>query len=390
MNEAIKQGFHERMLAIYHQVGRSTGYWPHRFLVAVRNHGGLAAAKNFLNDPTVSGGFERLKEIGRLDFAVEALVLKKPWSQLFTRREREIAGKRLEEYGYHLSAKCLGRHTMEDWTVLKHFVVYHNPDERGFSLRGNPPKSIVTSKSVKHLIGNRVWLVTGEGAPRRYFLAATFIVDQIATDGPPHVPNVASGNNGQSFRPLLSMNGEHWFPDFLERNGHFGFGLNEVTNHPEYVDGLWHLANRRREEKIVDEIRLNPKINQTTKQALIDARRGQGYFKKCLMEIEHCCRLTKVSNPDHLIASHCKPWKDSSDEERLDGNNGLLLSPNVDHLFNNGVISFNADGDLLISPQADKKSLRRMGVETAKRMNVGIFTAKQKDYLAYHRENVFK
>ncbi len=108
------------------------------------------------------------------------------------------------------------------------------------------------------------------------------------------------------------------------------------------------------------------------------------------MDIEGFCRLTKIDRLEHLVASHCKPWKDANDQERLDGCNGLLLSPNVDHLFNKGLISFSGNGDLLISPQAEKKSLRRLGIETRTKVNVGRFKQRQQTFLEFHRQNVFK
>ena len=50
--------------------------------------------------------------------------------------------------------------------------------------------------------------------------------------------------------------------------------------------------------------------------------------------IERACRITQVNRPEHLIESHCKPWRDcESNDERLDGENGLLLTPTVDYLF---------------------------------------------------------
>ena len=56
---------------------------------------------------------------------------------------------------------------------------------------------------------------------------------------------------------------------------------------------------------------------------------------------------------EHLIASHVQPWRDSNNEERLDGENGLLLTPTVDHLFDKGFISFENTGQLIVSPVAD-------------------------------------
>lgn len=71
----------------------------------------------------------------------------------------------------------------------------------------------------------------------------------------------------------------------------------------------------------------------TEKEQLIKARRGQGVFRTRLESIEDSCRLTGATNTRMLVASHIKPWRDCSNVERLDGNNGLLLSPHVDKLF---------------------------------------------------------
>jgi putative restriction endonuclease len=106
------------------------------------------------------------------------------------------------------------------------------------------------------------------------------------------------------------------------------------------------------------------------------------------MRIESHCRITGVNNPSHLLASHCKPWRDSSNEERLNGENGLLLTPNVDHLFDRGFIGFEDSGVLIISPVAHKPSLQRMGVETERSTNVGTFTEGQRRFLDFHRNAV--
>ncbi|WP_306755463.1 HNH endonuclease signature motif containing protein [Paracoccus actinidiae] len=65
----------------------------------------------------------------------------------------------------------------------------------------------------------------------------------------------------------------------------------------------------------------------------------------------------------HLRASHIKPWRASTTYEKLDGNNGLLLSLHIGHLFDQGFISFADDGALLVSPQADVDTLILWGLE---------------------------
>ena len=133
---------------------------------------------------------------------------------------------------------------------------------------------------------------------------------------------------------------------------------------------------------------LSEEIEFTEKEQLIKARLGQGLFRKRLVEVESKCRLTGIVDQQFLVASHIKPWRDGNNDERLDGNNGLLLSPHVDRLFDRGWISFNDDGTLLISNDDTNKVMASWGLDG--NINVGIFSDKQKSYLAYHRAHVYK
>jgi putative restriction endonuclease len=142
------------------------------------------------------------------------------------------------------------------------------------------------------------------------------------------------------------------------------------------------------ERRLEEQVESDSSVNETDREAIVRARRGQGLFKQRVMKIETCCRITGVDNLGHLLASHCKPWRDSSNEERLNGENGLLLTPSIDHLFDRGFIGFEDSGDLLISPTAHRPSLQRMGVETSRSVNVGPFTEGQRTFLDYHRNAV--
>ena len=112
-------------------------------------------------------------------------------------------------------------------------------------------------------------------------------------------------------------------------------------------------------------------------------------FKKRVAAIEARCRLTGVDRIEHLRASHCKPWREADNQERLDGENGLLLTPDADHLFDAGFLSFEDNGDVLVSPIAHLPSMKRMGLDPADFGNVGHFSEGQRRYLAFHRESVF-
>lgn len=135
---------------------------------------------------------------------------------------------------------------------------------------------------------------------------------------------------------------------------------------------------------LVKAIKGRTDIDATTKEQLVQARRGQGRFKTNISLNETGCRITKIEDPAHLRASHIKPWRESSDEEKLNGCNGLLLAPHVDHLFDKGMISFADNGDLLVSTQLDKSILVAWGIPAV--LNVGPFNSEQAKFLAYHRE----
>lgn len=129
-------------------------------------------------------------------------------------------------------------------------------------------------------------------------------------------------------------------------------------------------------------------IGVTQIKQLVNARRGQGLFKTRVRAMERSCRVTGLDRAQHLIASHIKPWKDSTDSEKLDGANGLLLSPHVDHLFDKGYISFSNIGELIVSSALRMRVLDAWHIDVD--VNVGEFTPKQQEYLAHHRRLVLQ
>ena len=143
------------------------------------------------------------------------------------------------------------------------------------------------------------------------------------------------------------------------------------------------------ESKMESDIVSDTSVIETEKLSIVKARVGQGVFRERVSLIEKKCRITGVDNPVHLIASHCKPWRDSNNQERLDGENGLLLTPSIDHLFDRGFIGFENNGRLIISPVAHRPSLQLMGIDTAQTVNVGNFSSGQQKFLEFHRKSVF-
>ncbi|RQR60736.1 HNH endonuclease [Burkholderia sp. Bp9125] len=123
----------------------------------------------------------------------------------------------------------------------------------------------------------------------------------------------------------------------------------------------------------------------TTTRRLIDARLGQGKFRLDLEKIWNGrCAVTGCQTKAALRASHIKPWANSTDEERLDGNNGLLLVATLDALFDKFCISFSEAGEMLISESLPKDELLILGVHGRLRIALN---ARQSNYLAEHRAN---
>lgn len=134
----------------------------------------------------------------------------------------------------------------------------------------------------------------------------------------------------------------------------------------------------------------DPGLDATARQALVTARRGQGIFRENVRALEPVCRVTGVANPWLLIASHIKPWRAcATAAERLDGANGLMLTPDVDLLFDRGFLGFEDDGRALVSPRLDGADLKKMGLAGLARRPPAPFTTRQAAYLDWHRRWVF-
>lgn len=202
-----------------------------------------------------------------------------------------------------------------------------------------------------------------------------------------YAPLQAAGGGLQGvYLTLLPDNLATEVVDLVGREARTIIEMRRVADSPDkpVAIGLLEWEAHEMEQVIADQT-----IPETTRRAVVMARRGQGLFKQNVQRIESRCRVTKVDQIEHLRASHCKPWRDASNAERLDGENGLLLTPDVDHLFDRGFISFEDSGKVLVSPVAHRESLRQMGLEDVLHGNVGVFSEGQKAYLSFHRESVF-
>lgn len=133
----------------------------------------------------------------------------------------------------------------------------------------------------------------------------------------------------------------------------------------------------------IEEIQKNRKLGPRTKKRLIDARLGQGQFRSDLINLWQGCSVTNCNVTEVLRASHIKPWRMATKQEKVDVYNGLLLIPNLDALFDRALITFNEQGMIEISKQIPKSAWEFLGLSKGLRVKL---RPRHKRYLQHHRE----
>lgn len=144
------------------------------------------------------------------------------------------------------------------------------------------------------------------------------------------------------------------------------------------------------DSKIESESKLKEKLKEIedpVRLGLAKYRIGQDKFRKSLLnKWKNKCSVTNIKYKELLVASHIKPWSVSTTAEKLDEFNGLLLSAHLDALFDKGFISFDDDGQIIISPKVEAEK-KVFGIDNDMRFSI---ENDHKKYLKYHRENIFR
>lgn len=166
--------------------------------------------------------------------------------------------------------------------------------------------------------------------------------------------------------------------------------VRNVPMPPKTVSDPFDGAEDPADDKSFQDLLETAPLSETEKDAIIRTRVGQGYFRDQLQKRWAGCSVTRVTEPSILIASHIKPWKDCTTRaERLSPDNGLLLSPTLDKLFDRGFISFDENNrySILISKKLGPFQPLEMNLKNL-RIRPHSYEG-MKPYMNYHRENVF-
>jgi hypothetical protein len=147
------------------------------------------------------------------------------------------------------------------------------------------------------------------------------------------------------------------------------------------------------EQSQIQEIESDTNLNETTRKQLILARVGHGKYREGLFaSCGAICPFTGIKDERLLVASHAKPWSMSSNSERVDPQNGFVLSPLFDKLFDRGLMTFKDDGEVILSGSLTPIMIGDLEIPEFTDLPLPIFgqeNLSRRRFLDFHRRNIF-
>lgn len=400
---------HQLVAAANEAVG--LGYRPTRFKQMLNTDGGFETVKRILATGRPSEGFTRLLELGRVDLTCEAIIVESRWRPFFdedllTRSEALLKAVHYDYKPYSKDLPTLTTHSFaRDTSALESLGIATRAPSLG--------TTAFFAQTLRTPLTNQRWSWgAANDISRRVFLRLW-------------LEDAVSHENGH--RILIQEPHRSDRPGWQERQrhialldkGYIGFGVvctkkQDGEGIADFDDAMLLRLGKRIErdgtvyadivgslpvvalvfpvtspgELTEDIVRaLEAGERKTVCRALVDARLGQGLYRRLLLRRwAGACAVTGCTISAVLRASHCKPWRLSSNAERLDSNNGLLLCANLDALFDSGLIAFDDNGAMLIAEQLSELERRQMNLPAQLRCTPN---AQLRRYLSEHRRLVF-
>ena len=166
-----------------------------------------------------------------------------------------------------------------------------------------------------------------------------------------------------------------------ERNSFYSYYFDEIDVKDAIEDFLVDILNNLKDGSISD----------TERIAVTQARRGQGLYRRRLMDYwGNACSVTGCNIPQVLRASHAKPWAScTTATDRLSQFNGFLLTANLDVLFDKGLITFDDSGKICIAEQISSEQQKGLGINSDMHIRADKLSEKHLEYLHYHQEYIW-
>lgn len=224
---------------------------------------------------------------------------------------------------------------------------------------------------------NEGWLVGVEFVPVPKPLSPKAQIEAIGPLLPNRYSPIQSNGNGNQGTYLAAI------PDAL---GLLLMALLDSHQIRDLDTKTLYEVERTPDAELLDDIHLlevDATIPETQRLQLAKARVGQGLFRKRVMLLDGACRVTGVTDKRLLIASHIKPWRAATNAERVNGYNGLLLSPHVDALFDDHLITFQDDGRMCVNASLPRDVLERWSIDPDRKMDV--IRKEQREFMSHHR-----
>jgi len=197
--------------------------------------------------------------------------------------------------------------------------------------------------------------------------------------------------NIEKYRKKTGLTPDNTIQERVQRDNRFTRIAKGVYALTDFVNTLEN-NNDKYIEFSESEVLLKPiKKIKTEKTVNQKIRIGQNDFRQALLKSLKKCPITHLDEKRLLIASHIKPWVYCDNNERLDINNGFLLSPLFDKLFDKsvGLITFSSEKEILISNKLSKENIQRLGIEHRQIIN-DLPVNGREEFLEYHRKYIFQ
>lgn len=410
MNGSENLKFTQRLMAAASEAV-TLGYRPTRFKQMLNTDGGFETVKRILATGRPSEGFTKLLELGRIDLTCEAIIVESRWRLFFDDDLLDSSEKLLKAVDYRFN-----RYSEDIQPPIAPAPTEESSLRHSLGIETRTPALGITAffaQTLRAPLANLRWSWGAQDDISRRVFLRVWLEDVVA--------------QGDGHRILIQELDRSDRPGWRERqrhialldSGYLGFAVvctkrQDGEGIAEYDDAvLLRLGKPRIRDGIVDAeiagvfaveaigfpVKFPSEVaediaeaqttgaTETTRIALVQARVGQGLYRRLLLRRwAGACAVTGCTVNAVLRASHCKPWRRSSNVERLDANNGLLLCANLDALFDAGLIAFNDNGAMLIAEQLSESERAQLNLPAQLRCAPN---ARLKHYLSEHRTLVF-